>query len=354
MLARMRAWRRAAALTALTMAASSSSLAQPTGMNRVDVVIVAAEPDANAMRAVVDELIARLRIDATVTFAKTLKPDEVITPRRGAEPRLARAWVDLSTPERATIYLVDRDWARVLVRHVQTMAGHEEIAREAIGHILETAVDALAHGAQIGIANQQALANATPDSLVARPASPHVPPPHWELGASYEGEIDAPGVLANGPAASFYIGASRGAVRPGGWLIAQYRLPLTFDSAPLGVRLDGGGLRALATTDFEIGKRAALRFGVGPGVDLVRMTPRVEGRPGTQLGSDQTFALVIGRVSAAMVASLSTHLEFSLTVSCDIDPSGTRYSATVDGADQTVLSPWAVRPAISLGLAATE
>jgi hypothetical protein len=346
MLARMRAWLGAAALTTLTMAASSSSLAQPTGMNRVDVVIVAPEPDAEAMHAVVDELISRLRIDATVTFAKTLKPDEVITPRRGAEARLARAWVDLSTPERATIYLVDRDWARVLVRHVQTTAGHEEMAREALGHILETAVDALAHGASIGIANEQALAHTTADAVAA--------PTHSELGASYEAEIDAPGVVANGPAASFYIGANRGAVRPGGWLIAQYRLPLTFDSAPLGVRLDGGGLRALATMDVEVGKRAAVRFGVGPGVDLVRMTPRLEGRPGTQLGSDQTFALVVGRVSVALVESVSTHLDFLLTVSCDIDPSGTRYSATVDGADQTVLSPWAVRPALSLGLSATE
>ncbi len=347
MLARMRAWRGAAALTTLTMAASSSSLAQPIGMNRVDVVIVATEPDAEAMRAVVDELIARLRIDATVTFAKTVKPDEIITPRRGAEARLARAWIDLSTPERATIYLVDRDWARVLVRHVQTMTGHDEMAREAIGHILETAVDALAHGAHIGVANEQPPANATPDSDV-------VPPPHWELGASYEGEIYAPGVLASGPAASFYVGASRGAVRPGGWLSAQYRLPLIFDSAPLGVRLDGGGLRALATMDVELGRRAALRFGVGSGVDVVRMTPRLEGRPGTQLGSDQTFALVIGRVSAAVVASLSTHLEFSLTASCDIDPSGTRYSASVDGAGETVLSPWAVRPALSLVLSSTE
>jgi hypothetical protein len=346
MLGRMRAWRGAAALTTVTMAASSSGLAQTTDMNKVDVVIVAAEPDARAMRAVVDELIARLRIDATVTFASTVSPDEVIMPRRGAEARLARAWVDLSKPERATIYLVDRDWTRVLVRHVPTMVGHEEMAREAIGHILETAVDALAHGARIGIANEPPPASATPDSRVS--------PPHWELGAAYEGEVDAPGVLTDGPAASFYIGASRGAVRPGGWVIAQYRLPVTFDSAPLGVRLDGGGLRALATMEVEVGKRAALRFGVGPGVDLVRMTPRLEGRPGTQLGSDQTFALFIGRVSAAVVASLSSHLAFSLAASCDIDPSGTRYSASVDGSDQTVLAPWAVRPALSLGLAASE
>jgi hypothetical protein len=346
MLARMRGLRGAAALTTVTMAATSSSLAQSTGVNRVDVVIVAAEPDARAMRAVVDELMTRLRVDATVTFANTLMPDEVITPRRGAEARLARAWVDLSKPERGTIYLVDRDWTRVLVRHVPTMAGHEEMAREAIGHILETAVDALAHGARIGIANEQTPADATPGSRVA--------PPHWELGAAYEGEVYAPGVLADGPAASFYVGSSRGAVRLGGWLIAQYRLPLTFDSAPLGVRLDGGGLRALATMEVEVGKHAAVRFGVGPGVDIVRMTPRLEGRPGTQLGRDQTFALFIGRVNAAIVASLSSHLAFSLAASCDIDPSGTRYSASIDGVDQTVLSPWVVRPALSLGIAATE
>lgn len=344
MLARMRASCGAAALVTVTMAAASSSLAQPTGVNRVDVVIVAAEPDARAMRAVVDELIARLRVDATVTFANTLNPDEVITPRRGAEARLARAWVDLSKSERATIYLADRDWARVLVRHVPTMAGHEELAREAIGHILETAVDALAHGAHIGI--EPAPASSIPRSPVA--------PPHWELGAAYEGEVYAPGVLTDGPAASLYVGSSRGAVRPGGWLIAQYRLPLTFDSAPIGVRLDGGGLRALATIEVEVGKGTTLRFGVGPGVDLERMTPRLEGRPGTQPGSDQTFALFIGRVSGALVASLSSHLVFSLAASCDIDPSGTRYSASVDGVDQTVLAPWGVRPALSLGLAATE
>jgi hypothetical protein len=336
-----------------------SSFGQPSSVGAVDVVIAADDASGGqAMRAVVAELIARLGLAATVTFASSVNAAEVITPQAGVEARLARAWIDLSKPERVTLYLVDRDWERVLIRHVQKMPGHDELAREAIGHILENAVDALAHGARIGTAPDEARSENEGAQPSVRPPAPAAPiaaragsAPHWELGALYEGELYAPrGVIANGPAAVLYIGARPGTVRPGAWLTVQYRLPMIVDTAPLGVRLDGGTVRALAAVDLAVNERLSIRFGAGVGIDAMHMTPRLEGKPGTTLDRDEDFALVVARASAGGQWRVSRRLAIALTLSCDLDPSGTRYGVLVDGAQETVLSPWPVRPALSLGV----
>jgi hypothetical protein len=319
-----------------------SSFAQPSRVDAVDVAIAAEdEADGQAMKAVVAELLARLQLAATVTFVSSVDAADVITPQAGVEPRIARAWIDLSRPERATLYLVDRGWERVLIRHVEKMPGHGELAREAIGHILETAVDALEHGGRIGI---------EPDPATPFAAGPRIPS-RWELGALYEGEVYGPrGLVANGPEAAFYIGARRGAVRPGAWLTVQYRLPIFVDTAPIGVRLDGAALRALATLDVAVDARLSVRFGVGAGIDAIRMTPRLESKQGATLSKDEDFALVVARASAGGVWWVARDLGVVLTLSCDVDPSGTRYAAVVGGAESTVLSPWPVRPALSLGV----
>ncbi len=341
------------------MLVAPSSFAQPPPVDAVDVAIAADdEADRQAMKAVVDELIARLQLAATVTFVSSVDAADVITPQAGVEPRIARAWIDLSRPERATLYLVDRRWERVLIRHVEKMRGHGELAREAIGHILETAVDALEHGGRIGIEPDEVRSRREDAPPEPRPPGPAAPfavgpriPPRWELGALYEGEVYAPrGLVANGPEAAFYIGAPRGAVRPGAWLTVQYRLPIIVDTAPIGVRLDGAAIRTLATLDVAVDARLSIRFGVGAGVDAMRMTPRLESKQGATLSKDQDFVLVVARASAGGVWWVARHLGVVLTVSCDVDPSGTRYAAVVDGAESTVLSPWPVRPALSLGV----
>jgi len=121
--------------------------------------------------------------------------------------------------------------------------------------------------------------------------------------------------------------------RPGGWLIAQYRLPLTFDSAR-SVCDSMGRLRALATMDVEVGKHAFAPLRL-PGRDRSRSDDAAtRGSPGHATRKRPTFALVIGRVSAAVVASLSTHLDFR---SQHRATSTERHSllGPVDGANQT-------------------
>jgi hypothetical protein len=351
----MRAWCGAAALTA-TILVAASTFAQTSSAEAVDVVIAADEASAPAMRAVVVELIERLRLATTVTFAPGVNAVELITPRAGAEPRVARVWIDLSKPERATLYLVDRDWERILIRHVRKMAGHEELAREAIGHILETAVDALTHGARIGIEREQARSELERESAPPAPVLAPTPSrasagPRLEFGVMYEGELYAQGgVVASGPAGTFYIGAPGGTLRPGGWLTLQYRFPVIVDAAPLGVRLDGVAGRALAAIDFALGPGFAVRVGAGGGVDVMHMRPRPDGSPGTAPANDEDFALVVARLSGEAAWSFAGDFALALMVSCDLDPSGSRYVVLGDGVASAVLSPWPVRPALSLGV----
>jgi len=350
----MRARGGAAAL-AVSIVIAASSLAQTSSGEAVDVVIAADDVSAPAMRAVVIELIARLHLATNVTFAPGVNAAELITPRAGAEPRVARVWVDLSKPERATLYLVDRDWERILIRHVRKLPGHEELAREAIGHILETAVDALAHGARIGVTREEArleFERSAPVEAPPRPALTQVAPgPRLEFGAMYEAELYAQGaVVATGPTGSFYVGGPRGTLRPGGWLTLQYRLPTIVDEAPLGVRLEGGTGRALATIDLAVRPRLAVRFGAGLGIDVLHTSPRLESSPGTTRGTDEDFVVLVARVSGGASWSLSADLALTLIVSCDLDPSGTRYVVAVDSVTVPVLSPWPVRPALALGV----
>ncbi len=140
-------------------------------------------------------------------------------------------------------------------------------------------------------------------------------------------------------------------MRPGGWLSLDYSFPLTVDALPLGLRLEEGGGRALATIDRSVGARLTLRIGAGVGVDIVHVTPRLDGTAQTTPGNEETFALFVARASVRLLWCFSPSLGLTVAASVDVDPSGSRYVALVNGAATPVLSPWPVRPAISLGLA---
>jgi hypothetical protein len=315
------------------------------------------------MRAVSEELLARLGVEATITVAADVDPAEVITPRPSAEPRVARAWIDLSRPDRATLYLVDREWERVLVRHLRRTPGHDELAREAIGHILETAVDALLHGARIGVVREDAqnelegpFSPAVPGAVAK--AAPAVSPKgerairlHVQGGADYEAALYGDrGIVAHGPAAMLFVAAGDRPLRPALWLSVQYRVPVRVDAQPLGVRLDGAAARALAALDATLNPRVAMRFGAGAGVEIVHMSPLAEPGSGASPAADQDFATVVARSSIALRFSVSQHVAMAATLSCDLDLSGTRYVTVVNGAAVPALSPWTLRPALALGV----
>ncbi|MCL2448394.1 MAG: hypothetical protein FWD17_05555 [Polyangiaceae bacterium] len=364
----MRRHRWAAASFAVMLAgiapAQAASADDPASPETVDVVVVGDDSETTAMRSVVEELLARLGVAARITSSAHVDPNEVITPPLHPDPRVARAWVDLSSPARATLYVVDREWERILVRHVRTTPGRDELAREAMGHILENAVDALLHGARIGVVRDDVASEielphpvAEPGPAPIEPASaPPVRPPPLPFGiavhggVAYEAELYASGgIVTHGPAATLFATTRSGSIRPALWLTLQYRLPLIADAVPLGARIDSGALRALAAIDATVGRRVSARFGLGAGVDVVHLAPRIDGGGQVTPAADQVFAVFVARASVGLRIEVTRHLAGTMALSGDLDPYGTKYVTLVNGAPVAVLSPWAVRPALSFG-----
>jgi hypothetical protein len=355
-----------------SLARMPAALAEPepasTDTPVVEIAIAASDADADAFKGVVRDLLERLHVELHFARIERVDPHDVVSPRRPAEHEkvpVARVWLDLETPTRATLYVVDQPWERILVRHVPRPADREEVTREALGHILETAVEALLHGGRLGISREEAEPllvpprphNAptparTPLPDVEKPPAPPTPL-RFELGALYEaGSYAKEAALAHGPELSFVVERRSGSLRPGAWLTAQYRLPLIADfPSSTGARLDVGALRLLASADVDWIPTISLRFGIGGGLDVVHLEPRA-GSATTTLAPAQTFAIPIVRLDGAIRWALAEDLAALFGLALDVDGSGTRYTVERTNARETVLSPWPVRPALFVGISA--
>jgi len=319
----------------------------------VDVVIAGDDSQAAQMQGVAEELVQRLGVVTRIARAQHVEARDVIVPRPAAPAAVARAWIDLTQPERATLYLVDEQWERILIRHVPETRGKEELTREEVGHILETAVDALLHGSRIGITREEARSSIAP--------SPPPPPPparpatvHFEGGVYYAAQVfSTDAALTHGPLVSLLAardtGPHTGPVRPGLMLTAQVRFPVEVDQNPVGVRIDSGAFRVLAVADRALGEKISLRLGLGGGVDLLHYAPRIESSAASA-APDSTFLEPILQATGAMRVHLLREAVLSAGLALDFAPTGSRYIAVVGQETRVVLSELAVRPGVVVGV----
>jgi hypothetical protein len=340
---------------AIACAARAGAQETPEGARRVDLHIAALEPQADAMEKVARELLGRLDVDVRVTRIPRLDLRVVVTPQPDADPAVARVWIDLMGEGPATLYVVDAPWERVLVRHLPPAS--DEVLREAVGHILETAVDALLRGGHLGVEREKL-------ALVAQPAAeappllpPRAPRPspenlfYGELGASYEAQLfGRGGVVRQGPEASVFAGIARGRIRPGVWASVQYRFPVVVEDAPVGLRFDSVAVRALAVADVGLTNRLAMRLGVGGGLEFDRVTPRVGTDSAVQIGQAESDLIPVARISFGARLALREHFALDFGAAMDVDFTGTRYLAVGGGTSVVDFAPWAVRPALFLGV----
>ena len=353
----------ACALFAL-WAAPRVARADPVDPTPLLVVIAGEARSASRLEGVVNELIGRLHVRVQVSRAERIEPREVVTPRAALPVPLARAWLDIATPGTATLYLADGPWERILVRHVPRPPGEDEVANDALGHILEAAVEALLDGAHIGMDREKAERTLAPPAEVpsSSPPSPPAAPPtlpvpplfHSQLGVAYEGQLYAPQALvAHGPVVSLRLVPRVGAAPWGGWLAVQYRVPIVVDDAaqPAGVRLDMVSPRAGGSFDLLAQARSTLRVDLGAGADLVRVEPRALAPAGVSLQPAYFTAVVALRTGVVYERELSPDLSFFASLALEVDPTRTRFVIDEAGTSQAVVAPWPVRPSLALGIA---
>jgi hypothetical protein len=314
--------------------------------------------EAEELEVVARELLARLDMQIEVRRVPRIAVAEL---RRALEPGeryFARVWIALSPSGGARLYLEHGASDRILLREVLGDVKNPELAREELGHILQTAIDGLKAGEAVGAPRSDALkevpaedavepaqepvAPNRPDRAVRTRAAPSQPlrfGPRYELswlgdGARFE----------DGPGAAF-------AVRlPVGFeLAAYYRRPLKVEGTPVGVRLQTLSARALVTMQAWRGEQAGIRVGAGVGADLVRVSPWGEPGRNVALSRGTWRKLAVARLAAGYARRVFSFMELELTAGADLDANDTRYVFQQGSGELRVLDPWPVRPFVSLG-----
>ena len=138
---------RMASLVAVVAMFTRPSQAEVVSRSLLVVHIAADRDEAAALQAVSRDVVFGQPVDLEMSVVARIEPGTVI---RGsgadrANPPLGRAFLDLSDPARATVYVVDGAWQRILVRHVPRTT-NPDVVRETVGRIVSTSVEALIAG----------------------------------------------------------------------------------------------------------------------------------------------------------------------------------------------------------------
>jgi hypothetical protein len=348
-----------AELCALVVAASIlliSTLARAEVQPPPEVsLVIAAEPRAaDELELVVRELLARLSVVVQVSQVPRIDVHEIASPPPLARPLLARVWIDFKKPGRATLYLLATAQDRLLVRTVDRAPTGDELAREELGHILETSAEGLLSGANVGVPRVEAIPLLEPAE--PKPAPPPPPAkaaevvPWWQVGALYEvSALSSQVRLTHGPMLSVLLRAQASKLIVGLWGTAQYRMPIEIGDSPVGATIGSGALRLLATTDVRLSPALSLRLGIGGGTDLVRV--ETHANAGYVPESPHLRAFGVGRVSTGLEARVASSVLLWLNAAADVDPTSTTYVVDARAGETLVLRPWAVRPAVAVGAA---
>jgi hypothetical protein len=325
--------------------------------NTVLLSVAAPAGETEALEGVARELLARLEMQIEVRRVPRIDLAELRRPLEPGTRFFARVWITLSTTGQARLYLEHGASDRVLVREVEGDATNPELAREELGHILQTAVDGLKAGEEVGAPRHDALKDVpAEDAVVARPepalqpaAKPaqKLPARTLRFGARYELSWLGGGPhFEDGPGAIFAF-----ALPVGVELGAFYRRPLDVEGTPVGVRLETFAARALVTLQAWHGERASLRFGAGAGADLVHVSPLGDPAQNAELSRETWLKLAMVRVQASYAWRAAHFLDLELTAGLDLDVNDTRYVFQQGSGELDVFAPWPVRPFVSLGVA---
>lgn len=297
-------------------------------------------------RAAVREVLAELLADRVVLqwheqgFADV---DAAIRRADAEDLALAHVYVDLREPP-LLVYIGDRGHARVLIRRVVLPASFDESAREEIGTIVSSAIDALCAGGTIGIVRAQA-APEPPSGRVIPPASPPLvgsrptslpAQRRWSGGvlARYRMMAWAPLRLQHTLELGGVLRRHVGRVDPQAALWVGTITPSAVTAATDASRLAGATLHADLGLVTSLAPRWAQLAALGGGVDLLRGA------------NGRWIAVPMLQASLGVRATLGAGVVAELHAHAAVDLLDTRVLDATSG--QVLLDPWRVRPGISL------
>jgi hypothetical protein len=324
----------------------------------VDVVASGHPSTVAGVEVVVRELVARLPVVLRWSQASGIDPTQVLAERAPDVRIVARAWMDLSDAKRARIYVANAGGGRFLVRVVPLREGYDEVAREVLGHIIESAVDAFLAGRDVGVSREIAerevsQSSAPPQAAETLAVARAIAPESTRIGlaVSYQATgMEGVKATMHGPAigAAFAVPIG-GGLRLGSSASVQYRVPFHWDSASVGARFESAAARLGLGIEGDLKERVVLRAELGFGFDFVHVAPYVEAGSTARATPAEWFLAPIASAMLSLEAPLVSQVGLRVAAGSDVDLSGPSYFVASGGTVTTVLSPWVVRPVIALG-----
>jgi hypothetical protein len=355
---------------------------------------VVAAGDVATTRAMAERIRAlERRFPVSVSWRErdAIDARDVLAPRSAEASTLARVWLDLTSPERALLFIANDANDRFLVRIVPTEDGYGELTQESLATIVDTAIDALLAGGQIGVdrsAAERTIASVEPQPPSAEPelvrgndsasgndsaarndsaaGNDSAVRNHSQRGVHsarrdvlrssfvlrYHGEVlDERGSMRHAPELALSLS---GFFDPSFDLLvfvaAQYWAPHTLGEIDRNVALQGGGARAALGATGRVGELFVWQAAIGGGVDVLWVEPHVA--PETGLMPAAPFALVSPMLTFFASAALrpAPWLEIAAGAGADADLAGNHFDVQIAGARDPVISPWPVRPFVFVGL----
>jgi hypothetical protein len=311
----------------------------------------------------------------------------VVESHAGAEPAratqaLARVSIDLTQPDRAACTVGDDSGAVRMDRREIMRRGSRAVLLDEVAHVVQAAVENLlaertspeqataggrrptappaptagdvrlepAPVATVSVARSDG--SAMPSRAVPAPRSEQRPAWGFDVAAllGLHAVADSALLVAGGAVAT-HAAYRRGALHPGGWFSAEYRLPFDIDRSPLPPRAQTVALRALPAVDLYHRRPWALGVALGGGIDVFRVDHGFEepGAPPTRLGATRVVPVLTSFFTARH--RLAENVELVSLWGFDLDLSHPDLEVRHDG--RGGVSPWRVRPGLMLGIAFT-
>lgn len=378
------------ALLVARLAAAELPEALPEARQSVEIIAAGDRPTTLALQARLLPWLDARDVRLGWSFRTSIEPREVLARQAPEFSLLARIWLDLRSSTRAILYVVDTRGDRFLVRVLSVPGGYDEVARESLGNILESTLDALLLGGEVGLSRASATAQVERElgSLddpsrdgtdvatfeVATADTPDTPLPGLAplseeavnrapahsvglfdailLGASVDTLRDTEALRVAPQLSTYIFGATPAALAVFGGLSAGYSLPATWSGAEAGVELHGPSLRLLGGVRRR-GLGATWRAAAGVGVELLHVSPRAYHNDARPVDAFWIASpLLCGRL--AFEPELTDRWFLSFALGADLDLAGHHFDIDRAGTRSTVLQPWRVRPValVALGFSA--
>jgi hypothetical protein len=325
---------------------------------RAHVTVLGQDAASTGVREVVAELLVREGFAVLWSYGEIFRPQDVLD-RQGEELAAIGVWIDLTSLAEARLYFRDSHADRFFIRSLSLGQGLDEIAKEEIGHIVASAVLALGQG------NGQALTRSeASQALGAQPAQASVSPVPPVAGRPLRVEIatsggvqafsrDLPlaGLLTVSAAVTRGPRWGRANGSFGAWLDLGYQIPVRYEQDAVGVKLQAMSLRAGGLWQIERRGTVVFRLGIGGGVDRVDFWPHGNAS-GVDVAPKAEFYVPALCSWGGLDLRLAEHVAVTARVFADIALMDVHYDVQdSSGASTRVLSPLAVRPGGSLGMA---